>query len=153
MQSAAGAVAKDATDLASLRVRGKVLSYRDWMVAHRARVEAQQQWRDLFRNFDVAIFPVHPVPAWPHDQSPDREARQIEIDGQIYPWMDTLRAWGGVATVPGLPATAAPIGLSAAGLPIGVQIIGPQFEDRTPIAFARLMEREFGGFVPPPGLA
>ena len=66
--------------------------------------------------------------------------------------MDTLRAWGGVATVPGLPATAAPIGLSAAGLPIGVQIIGPQFEDRTPVAFARLMEREFGGFVPPPGL-
>ena len=57
MQSAAGAVAKDATSLASLRVRGKVLSYRDWMVAHRARVDAQQQWRDLFRNFDVAIFP------------------------------------------------------------------------------------------------
>jgi Asp-tRNA(Asn)/Glu-tRNA(Gln) amidotransferase A subunit family amidase len=29
--------------------------------------------------------------------------------------------------------------------PIGVQIIGPYLEDRTPIAFAELLEREFGG--------
>ena len=37
-------------------------------------------------------------------------------------------------------------------LPPGVQIIGPLLEDRTPIAFAGLLEREFGGFVPPPGI-
>jgi amidase len=44
----------------------------------------------------------------------------------------------------------APIGRSPSGLPIGVQIIGPFLEDRTTIAFAGLMEREFGGFVSPP---
>jgi amidase len=54
---------------------------------------------------------------------------------------------------PGLPATAIPIDRSEAGLPIGVQIVGPYLEDRTTIAFAELMEREFGGFVPPPGYA
>jgi amidase len=43
-----------------------------------------------------------------------------------------------------------PIGRSRAGLPIGVQIIGPFLEDRTTIAFAGLMERAFGGFSPPP---
>jgi amidase len=31
-----------------------------------------------------------------------------------------------------------------------MQIIGPNLEDRTTIAFAELIEREFGGFVPPP---
>jgi hypothetical protein len=31
--------------------------------------------------------------------------------------------------------------------------IGPYLEDRTTIEFARLIEREFGGFVPPPALA
>jgi amidase len=31
-----------------------------------------------------------------------------------------------------------------------MQIIGPYLEDRTTIAFAELLEREFGGFVPPP---
>ena len=55
-----------------------------------------------------------------------------------------------MATVLGLPATVAPIGRSEKGLPIGVQIIGPYLEDRTTIAFAGLIEREFGGFVPPP---
>jgi amidase len=58
--------------------------------------------------------------------------------------------WPGVATVAGLPATAAPIEISASGLPIGVQIVGPWLEDRTTIKFAALIEREFGGFVPPP---
>jgi len=55
-----------------------------------------------------------------------------------------------MATLLGLSATVAPIGHSAEGLPIGVQIIGPYLEDRTTIAFAGLVEREFGGFVPPP---
>jgi amidase len=36
-------------------------------------------------------------------------------------------------------------------LPIGAQIIGPYLEDRTPLAFAALIERELGGFVAPPG--
>jgi amidase len=44
-----------------------------------------------------------------------------------------------------------PIGRSAEGLPIGMQIVGPYLEDRTTIAFAELVEREFGGFVAPPG--
>src|SRR5215469_823921 len=88
----------------------------------------------------------------PHDHSPDQRERRIVIDGAPYPYMDQL-VWPGVATTPGLPATAVPIGLSPDGLPIGVQIVGPAFEDRTPIAFAALLEREFGGFVPPPRFA
>jgi amidase len=35
-------------------------------------------------------------------------------------------------------------------LPIGLQAIGPYLEDRTPIRFAGLVERELGGFVRPP---
>jgi Asp-tRNA(Asn)/Glu-tRNA(Gln) amidotransferase A subunit family amidase len=37
----------------------------------------------------------------------------------------------------------------AAGLPVGVQIIKPYLEDCTTLAFAELLEREFGGCVPP----
>jgi amidase len=61
-------------------------------------------------------------------------------------------AWAELATTSGLPATVIPIAV-AESLPIGVQIIGPEFEDRTPLAFARMIEREFGGFTPPPGYA
>jgi len=40
--------------------------------------------------------------------------------------------------------TAFPVGLSAAGLPIGMQAIGPYLEDRTPPRFAALVAREIG---------
>jgi amidase len=74
----------------------------------------------------------------------------VEIDGKPEPYFAQL-AWPGMATLANLPATAAPIGMTRAGLPIGVQIIGPNLEDRTTLAFAELLEREFGGYRPPPG--
>ena len=43
-----------------------------------------------------------------------------------------------------------PVTRSAQGLPIGVQLIGPLLEDHTPIRFAELLDREFGGFTRPP---
>jgi Asp-tRNA(Asn)/Glu-tRNA(Gln) amidotransferase A subunit family amidase len=57
--------------------------------------------------------------------------------------------WADPATTCGLPATAVPVEWSPSDLPIGVQIIGPYLEDRTTITFAALLERKFGGFVPP----
>ena len=72
----------------------------------------------------------------------------IDIDGVSYPYLDQL-VWAGVATMPGLPATAVPTGLSADGLPVGVQLVGPMFEDRTPLRLAELLEQEIGGFVAP----
>lgn len=53
------------------------------------------------------------------------------------------------ATLAGLRATVMPVGLGEQGLPIGVQIISPFLEDRTPLEFAALAEREFGGFIAP----
>jgi len=131
------------------RLRGIALSHRDWVVADGARAHLRAQWRALFGSFDAVISPVMPTPAYPHDHSPEQEKRRINIDGKDYAYTDQL-AWPGLATLPGLPATAIPIGLSPEGLPVGVQIVGPWLEDRTPLKLAELIEREFGGFVPPP---
>jgi len=146
----AEALKPDDNSLVAERARGAVISHRDWMAADGARAGIQQQWRALFRDWDVVLCPPMPTLAFPHDHSLPVRARQIEIDGKDCPYFDQL-VWAGVATLAGLPATAAPIDRSETGLPIGVQIIGPYLEDRTPIAFAELIEREFGGFVPPPG--
>ncbi|AWS47108.1 amidase [Streptosporangium sp. 'caverna'] len=135
--------------LAAERTRGSVLSHRDWIAADSARIRNRQGWRELFAEFDIVLCPAMPTPAFPHDRSPDRWARRITIDGTDHDYADQL-VWAGIASVPGLPATVAPIGRSADGLPIGAQLIGPMFEDRTPIRFAELLEREFGGFSPPP---
>jgi amidase len=60
--------------------------------------------------------------------------------------------WAGVALLNGLPATTMPVGRTEDGLPIGMQIIGNYLDDRTAIAFAGLVDREIGGFTPPPHL-
>jgi len=139
--------------LAAERTRGAVMSHRDWLAADTARARLAQQWSVLFREWDVVLCPAMPAPAFPHDHSEPIEARHIRIDGRSYPYLDALVVWPELATTPGLPATVAPIDRSQSGLPIGVQIIGPYLEDRTTIAFAGLIEREFGGFAPPPGYA
>jgi amidase len=99
------------------------------------------------------LCPTCPTTAIRRDHSEPQEARQIEIDGKGYPYLDSFLVWAEPATASGLPATVVPIERSQTGLPIGAQIVGPYLEDRTTIAFAELLEREFGGFVPPPGYA
>jgi amidase len=147
--AAAAELAPDNISLAAERLRGIALSHRDWLTADGGRARLRAQWRELFKNFDAVICPVMPTPAYPHDHSPEQETRRINIDGQDYVYPDQL-AWPGIATLPGLPATAIPIGFSPEGLPVGIQIVGPWLEDRTPLKLAELIEREFGGFVPPP---
>jgi len=146
---AATKLAPDDISLAAERLRGIALSHRDWVLAEGGRARLRAQWRELFKSFDAVICPVMPTPAYPHDHSPEQETRRINIDGKDYVYPDQL-AWPGIATLPGLPATAIPIGLSPEGLPVGVQIVGPWLEDRTPLKLAELIEREFGGFVRPP---
>jgi amidase len=131
--------------------RGAVMSHREWLRADFARQGLKQQWRALFRNFDVVICPPAATPAFPHDHSTPQEKRKLAVDGKEFPYHFQL-AWAELATTSGLPATVIPVAV-AEGVPVGVQIIGPEFEDRTPLAFARLIEREFGGFTPPPGYA
>ena len=153
LERAKEAVAKlDASDtsLASERLRGMVLSHREWVLGNAARNALRAQWRTLFSRFDAVICPIMPTPAYPHDHSPDQGTRVIMIDNTPHPYSDQL-TWPGVATLPGLPATSIPVGFSTNNLPIGVQIIGPWLEDRTPLKLAELIEREFGGFVPPKG--
>ena len=153
MQRLAGALAPDDNGLSAERTRGTILRHRDWIAADLARSRLEQQWRLLFRDWDVVLYPPAAVPAFPHDHSLPIEGRNIVIDGEAHPYNDACFVWADPATTCGLPATAAPIDRSPTGLPIGVQIVGPYLEDRTTIAFAGLIEREFGGFAPPPGYA
>lgn len=147
-QTGASQLSPGDRNLGAERLRGITASHRAWVLDAGARIGLRAQWRALFKSFDAVICPIMPTPAYPHDHTPDQDQRRINIDGKDYPYSDQL-AWPGIATLPGLPATAIPLGLSKDGLPLGVQIVGPYLEDRTPLRLAELIEREFGGFVPP----
>jgi amidase len=108
-----------------------------WMEAEDAQLAIRRQWATLFETFDVVLAPTFGVVAFPHDDAPFGERTHL-IDGEVTPYGAQV-AWPGMATLANLPATAAPIGATKSGLPIGVQIIGPYLEDRTTIAFAGLI--------------
>ncbi len=152
MKAAAAKLDPKDSSLAAERLRGAALSHRDWVMCDGQRAGLRAQWRALFGEFDAVVCPIMPTPAYPHDHSPDQETRRIVVDGKDFPYVDQL-VWPGVATLPGLPATSIPLGLSPEGLPVGAQIVGPWLEDRTPLRLAQLIEQAWGGFVPPPELA
>jgi len=116
-----------------------------------ARQKKQQaKWAAFFEHYDVLLAPVSLTVAFPHDHKEPLIYRRLAVNGKKRPYSDNL-AWTAMAVVSGLPVTVAPVGLSESGLPVGIQIIGARFEDRTTIAFARGLSELVGGFVAPPG--
>ncbi|MBF6169881.1 amidase [Nocardia blacklockiae] len=148
LRAAAAALSADDDSRDANWLRGTVFSHRDWILANNRREQHRHGWRQLFAEFDAVICPITPTPAYPHDHNADFRQQQVDIDGVGHPYGDQM-LWPGVATMPGLPATAIPAGRSPEGLPVGVQLIGPMFEDRTPLRLAELLEEKIGGFEAP----
>ncbi|TDP91024.1 amidase [Labedaea rhizosphaerae] len=148
LRTRAARLSADDQSLDAARLRGMVLSHRDWLEVNNRRELHRHGWRQLFTEFDAVVCPITPTPAFPHDHSRNPLARRIDIDGVEHPYFDQY-VWAGLATMPGLPATAVPTGLSPDGLPVGVQLIGPMYEDRTPLRLAELLEQRIGGFQAP----
>ncbi|WP_405503084.1 amidase [Streptomyces anulatus] len=148
LRARAAGLNADDRSLRAVRLRSTVFSHREWAAANNGRELHRHGWRQLFAGFDAVVCPITPTPAFPHDHDPDLLARRIDIDGVGFPYLDQL-VWAGLATMPGLPSTAVPAGRSPEGLPVGVQIIGPMFEDRTPLRLAELLEQRIGGFQAP----
>jgi amidase len=111
------------------------LSAHAWLDLLDRRAQIQAQWRRLFETFDALICPAFGCAAFEHIDDPNWESRTLVIDGQPTPY-GAQGAWASMASLGGLPATAMPVGHNAAGLPLGIQIIGPYLEDRSTIALA-----------------
>lgn len=148
LRARAAGLSADDQSLDAARLRGMVLSHRDWIKVNNRRELHRHAWRQLFGEFDAVVSPITPTPAFPHDHNPDPLERRLDIDGVECPYFDQL-VWAGLATMSGLPATAIPAGRSSEGLPVGVQLIGPMFEDRTTVRLAELLEQQIGGFQAP----
>ncbi len=114
------------------------------------RRAARGIWQAYFGTHDAFLLPPAFVPAFPHDHTPSIFDRVLETPAGPRPYLDLL-FWISFATLTGLPATTAPVGLTRGGLPVGIQIMGPYLEDATPIDLAERLGGVVGGFRPPPG--
>ena len=130
-------------------LKGSTLPHREWLILHEQRHRMRLLWAEFFKEYDLLLCPAAATTAFAHNQEGERWERMVSVNGKPQP-STTQMFWAGYSGMAYLPSTVAPAGLTASGLPCGVQIVGPQYGDLTCIAFAKLLEQEFIGFQPPP---
>ena len=150
LQAEAAAIDRDDHGYHALMLRGLTQSHREWLERHIERQRLRLGWERFFKDYDVLIAPVSATSAFPHMQSVPKQEQRVIVDGTPRPVSDTY-FWIGLASVAYLPATTIPAGSKDTGLPIGLQIIGPEYADRRCIALAQVLETMHRPFVPPQG--
>lgn len=140
------------------RARAWTAPHKSFQAATRRRMAARAVWQEYFRTHDAFVMPTAFVPAFPHDHSVAKPGPAVgSLDERVIATPNGPRSyrdmffWISFATLTGLPATTAPIGLTRHGLPVGLQILGPYLEDGTPIDVAARLADVTGGFRPPKG--
>lgn len=126
------------------------MTHAAWIARDETRQRFRRQWAAFFERYDVLLAPSLFTSAFEHTQEGDGGTRVLHVDGIERSYRDCI-TWAAMAGAALLPATAMPVGVTAAGLPAGWQVIGPYLEDRTTLAFAAAASEVLGGFRRPPG--
>ncbi|BCH29113.1 glutamyl-tRNA amidotransferase subunit A [Mesorhizobium sp. L-8-10] len=110
----------------------------DYANATAARTKLFQTFQSLFERFDVIVSPTLTAPPLPIDVDPTGD---IEIEGHNE---GTVRGAWYPFTYPqnltGHPAISLPCGWTTKGLPVGLQLCAPWYEDRNLLRVAALVE-------------
>jgi amidase len=134
----------------AMALRASTASYKEVFDANQQREQPRWAWNDFFGRYDMVLMPITATAAFPHDPSEPMPARTMRINGADRPYFGQL-FWAGLATTCFLPSTVAPVGLTPEGLPVGLQIVGPEFADLSTIWLAGELAGLIGGFQQPPG--
>jgi amidase len=149
-RDAAADLDSDDSSARAIFLRSVDMTHRAWLALNEQRHQYKRAWTRFFRDHDVLLCPTISTAALPHMHAGETWERRISVDGHDMGYNEML-FWPGLIGGCHLPATVAPIGFTRAGLPLGVQIVGPVYGDRTTIAVATILERDYRGFIPPPG--
>lgn len=146
------AALENATGQDPMQLMGRAMAsrFRDVLTATNRRQHQRVAWADFFGDYDLVLAPVMPVAAFPHDTDRPFAEREIDVEGTAVPHY-LATAWVCAIGVMLLPVVTLPVGKTEAGLPVGVQVVGPFLSDLWLLRVAELMDAAAGpGFSPPP---
>ncbi len=115
----------------SFRVRvlpGALIRAADYLAAQRLRLDLITATRQAFERFDLLVCAAAPGPA--------------PLLAELRPEDSVARPYLGTpANIAGLPAMVVTTALTAAGLPLGVEILGPAWHDAAVLRLGHQLER------------
>ncbi|RPI04439.1 MAG: amidase, partial [Zetaproteobacteria bacterium] len=122
-------------DVRARLLNGQFVLATQYLKAQRARHVLRADVDGVLRGVDALLTPTTPIPA------PRTDERDATVEGAT----DDVRAWLTRCTRPfnltGHPALSVPCGLTASGLPVGLQLVGRHFEEATLLRLGRAYER------------
>ncbi len=119
-------------------LKGREIKALTFIMARQRQLELQEKWLQLGGQYDLLIFPSGPALAPPHG------ATAIEVGGEPFPFRALLAHFTRPFNLLGWPALSVPNGVSAEGLPTGVQIVGPPDTESRLLALGHQLEQALG---------
>lgn len=108
----------------------------DLAAAERTRQQVFHRFRALFERFDLLLTPAAPVKPFPVEKN-----FPTELNGKTFENYVDWIAPAFLITLVSLPAGSVPAGLSKDGLPVGMQIVAPRFEEPRILGLAKLVQQ------------
>jgi len=108
----------------------------DLAAAEHTRQQLFHRFRELFERFDILLTPAAPVKPYPVEMNFPNEINGRKFDHYI-DWI----APAFLITLVSLPAGSVPAGKTRDGLPVGLQIVAPRFEEPRILSLAKLVQQ------------
>ena len=143
----AAAVSPSLVDVFGEGVSGSHLA---WLRNDARRAEMRAAWAEWFGGHDVLLGPAWCMPAFEVGHTGGMAERWLVVNGEARTPFE-ISLWLMLVNLLYLPSVVVPIGRTAAGLPVGMQIIAPYLHDRPAIRVGGLVSELVGGYEVPPG--
>lgn len=113
---------------------GALVLAQDYVQAQRLRMVMSQSLNQLFEDVDLLLTPVTPTPAFPIGKPP------AEVDGRPIEPFELVVGLTAPFDLTGTPAVSVLCGFTPDGLPVGMQIAGPRWDEAGILAAAAAYE-------------
>ena len=139
-------------DVQGFAEAGSMILAVDYIRANQMRALILRDWEAAFEDVDVIVTPATAATA----KAPGDHPLFIEIDYPDGYKEDIVFAYGRFlipVSMAGLPGLVVPCGADGDGLPIGMQIVAPAFDEATALRVGAAFEATRPAFAPPPTVA
>jgi amidase len=131
----------DRLDEVGENVRGNVkaglkFTALDFAAAEHTRLKVFHRFRELFERYDVLLTPAAPVKPFPVEMNFPGDINGRKLENYV-DWLAPTF----LVTLVSLPAGSVPAGMARDGLPVGMQVVAPRFEEPRILSIAKLVQQ------------